>query len=41
MNKSFYFFIFFFKMAVKIAESALKRRVGLVSGNTGIFSFRP
>ena len=30
----------FFKMAIKIAESALKRRVGRVSGNTGIF-FRP
>ena len=30
----------FFKMAIKIAESALKRRVGQVSGNTGIF-FRP
>ena len=29
-------FIIFFKMAIKIAESALKRRVGRVSGNTGI-----
>ena len=28
----------FFKMAIKIAESDLKRRVGRVSGNTGIFS---
>ena len=28
-------------MAIKIAESALKRRVGRVSGNTGIFVFRP
>ena len=27
----------FYKMAIKIAESALKRRVGRVSGNTGIF----
>ena len=27
----------FFKMAIKIAESVLKRRVGRVSGNTGIF----
>ena len=33
MNKYF----FFFKMAIKIAESALKRRVGRVSGNTAIF----
>ena len=32
----------FFKIAIKIAESALKRRVGRVSGNTGIlFFFRP
>ena len=28
----------FFKMAIKIAESSLKRRVGRVSGNTGSFS---
>ena len=27
----------FFEMATKIAESALKRRVGWVSGNMGIF----
>ena len=27
----------FFKMVIKIAESALKLRVGRVSGNTGIF----
>ena len=33
MNKIFYFF---FKMAIKIAESALKCRVGRVSGNTAI-----
>ena len=26
----------FFKMAIKVAESALKRRVAWVSGNTGI-----
>ena len=32
---------FFFKMAIKIAESALKRRVGRVSGNTGIFFLDP
>ena len=31
----------FFKMAIKIAESVLKRRVDRVSGNTGIFFFRP
>ena len=30
----------FFKMAIKIAESSLKRRVDRVSGNMGIF-FRP
>ena len=36
MNKSFYLFIFFFKMAIKIAGSALKSRVGRVSGNKGI-----
>ena len=30
-------FLFFFKMAIKIAGSALKGRVGWVSGNTGIF----
>ena len=35
MNKSFFFF-FFFKMAIKTAGSALKRRVGRVRGNTGI-----
>ena len=28
-------------MAIKIAESALKRRVGRVSRNTGISFFRP
>ena len=33
MNNLLYFF---FKMAIKIAESALKRRVGR-SGNTGMF----
>ena len=32
-------FFFFFKMAIKIAESALKRKVGRVGGNTGIFFF--
>ena len=26
-----------YKMAIKTTESALKRRVGQVSGNTGIF----
>ena len=29
--------LFSFKMAIKIAESALKRKVGRVSGNMGIF----
>ena len=33
MNKSFYFF----KLAIEIGGSALKSRVGRVSGNTGIF----
>ena len=37
MNNLFIFI--FFKMAIKIADSALKRRVGRVSGNTGIFFF--
>ena len=29
----------FFKMAIKIAESVLKHRIGRVSGNKGIFFF--
>ena len=33
----FFFHFFFFKLAIKIAGSALKSRVGRVSGNTGIF----
>ena len=32
-------FIFFFKMAIKIEESALKRKVGRVGGNTFFFFF--
>ena len=31
----------FFKMVIKIAGSALKSRVGWVSGNTGIFFLTP
>ena len=40
MNKSVYIYIFFFKMAIKIAGSDLKSRVGRVSGNTCVL-FRP
>ena len=35
MNNPFIFY--FFKIRIKIAESALECRVGRVSGNTGIF----
>ena len=36
-----HFFFFFYWKAIKIAGSAQKSSVGQVSGNTGIFFFRP